>query len=678
MVVRRRAGRSLSWRPARLALVMAFLAPACTTPTASPTSVPAGTGGPAVSATTDCGAFGPDSSYEFFTPTNVSYDDPTPLEWPTGSPANVGLDEAALNSAAENVALSPDVQSLLIVRHGRLAFERYFNGSSASEANTIASASKSILSVATGIAIEDGLLELESRIDAFLAPDLVGQHGDLTVEQLLTMSGGLAHSEDPTYLDDVGPGDRPQTSFVREVLKWERVDPAGSKFAYSTGLTQVLGAVLAEATGRSLCEYVADRVLGPLGIDVEHWWVEPDGDFAAGHSVFITPRELARFGQLVLDGGAWAGRQVVPSTWLDRSLAERWDLGCKPGLGAHQGYGFLWWLYDANGYRVWNASGYGGQEVWIAPDLDVVIVLTHDATRVYEPGHHELSPGAVARAAIFPTTEPPRAARCPSREFQGATIRPDGTGRDVLPDWPGNGIPTSWSGDGARLAIQLDRRDLNAEIYTVSPDGTSLRRVTRDLAHDFLATFSPDGKRIAFARGEPSSTDLYLVDGDGGEPVRLTDFEGFEHSPIWSPDGARIAFVSGQGDVRSFGETGELWAMDPDGSRRERLLDRPVGYLAWSPDGRRIALELRDDGHIGVLDLETGALADVGPGRVPKWSPDGERLVFIRDAADVWDIYTMRADGSQVVQLTDDAAFDTFPIWSPDGQTILFVSAPAE
>jgi CubicO group peptidase (beta-lactamase class C family) len=627
MVLRPRARRSASRPVARLALALAIVATGCTPPTESPATVPTGSGGPTVSATTDCGAFGPDPSNEFFTPTNVSYDDPTPLEWPTASPADVGLDEAALSTAADNVALSPDVQSLLVVRDGRLVFERYFNGSSATEANSIASASKSILSVATGIAIEDGLLELDSRIDAFLAPDLVGQHGDLTVEHLLTMSGGLAHSEDAMYLDDVDPGDRPQASFVREVLKWASVDPPGTKFAYSTGLTQVLGAVLAKATGRSLCDYVADRVLGPLGIDVEGWWVEPDGDFAAGHSVFITPRELARFGQLVLDGGAWGGRQVVPSTWLDRSLAERWDLGCRLGRRAHVGYGFLWWLYDADGYRVWNASGYGGQEVWIAPDLDLVIVVTHDATRVYEPGHQEVSPGAIARAAIFPTTEPRRAARCPSREFEGATIRPDGTGRAVLPDWPGNGIPTSWSGDGARIAIQLDSRDLNAEIYTAAPDGTGLRRVTRDLAHDFLATFSPDGTRIAFARGEPSSTDLYLVDGDGGEPVRLTDFEGFEHSPIWSPDGARIAFVWGQGDVGGFGETGELWAIHPDGSGREQLLDRPVGYLAWSPDGTRIALELRDDeGHIGVLDLVTGDLADLGPGHVPTWSPDGERL----------------------------------------------------
>jgi len=661
--------------PMQLALAAALLVGSCTTstPTPSPTAVPA----PPSAARTDCSAFAPDPSDEFFTPVDISYDDPTPLDWPTGTPADVGLDASLLDAAAGNVELSADVRSLLVVRHGKLVYERYFNGGDAAQALTIASASKSILSVATGLAIEDGLLDLDTRIDTFLPPDLVGAHGDLTIEHLLTMSGGLANSEDAEYLSDAGPSDVPgEPSFVREVLKWESVEPAGTKFAYSTGLTQVLAAVLTEATGESLCAYVTDRLLGPLGIDVERWWVEPDGYFAGGHSVFVTPRELARFGQLVLQHGTWAGEQLVDAAWLDRSLDERWDLGCRPGLGAHQGYGLLWWLYDAEGYHVWNASGHGGQEVWIAPDLDLLIVVTHDASRVGEPHHHEIGPGTVARAAIFPTTEAPRPPRCPARALRAYTTQPDGGGRSAVAEWPAGGLPMSWSGDGSRLAIQLDRRDLNSEIYTIAPDGTNLGRLTHDLAFDGLPAFSPDGSRVAFTRGGPASSDLYLVDSDGAGLAQLTDFDGFENSPTWSADGTRVAFVWGHDDVRGFGETGQLWAVDSDGSKRELLLDRPVGYPVWSPDGTRIALELRgDETHIGVLDVATGALADLGRGYVPKWSPDGTRMTFIRDTNDAFDIHVMRADGADVVQLTDDAAFDTFPIWSPDGATILFLSA---
>ena len=664
-----------------LTLVAALLAVSCASPNPTPkptaTATPTSSQSPTVA--TNCAAFAPDPSDEFFTPVDVSYEDPTPLDWPTGTLADAGLDESLLNAAADNAALSADVKSLLVVRDGKLVFERYFNGSDAGEANLIASASKSILSVATGIAIEDGLLDLDTRIDEFLPPDLVGAHGDLTIENLLTMSGGLAMSEDPLYVADVGPSDLPgEPSFVRAVLKRDSVAPAGSEFAYSTGLTQVLAAVLTEAAGQSLCDYVSERLLGPLGIDVEKWWVEPDGYFAGGHSVYITPRELARFGQLVLQHGTWDGEQLVPAAWLDRSLAERRDLGCRGAIGAHQGYGFLWWLYDVNGYQVWNASGYGGQEVWIAPDLDLLIVVTHDASTVGQPDRHEIAPGAVARAAILGATEAPRPPRCPPFALRAYTMRADGSGRSAVADWPAGGLPMSWSRDGSRIAIQLDGRDLNSEIYTIAPNATNLTRLTRDLASDILPAMSPDGPRIAFSRGSPSASDLYLIDSDGAGLTRLTDFEGFEHSPIWSADGTRIAFVWGHGETKSFGATGALWAIDADGSNRALLLDRQVGYLAWSPDGTRIALELRgDETHIGVLDVASGALTDLGRGYVPKWSPDGMRLTFIRGTDAAIDIYVMRADGSDVVQLTDDAAFDTYPIWSPDGATILFMSTGA-
>jgi CubicO group peptidase (beta-lactamase class C family) len=659
----------------RAAVIAALLVGSCATPSPTPTPASSSSAGIPDAATTDCSAFAPDPSGVFYPPPGLSFHDPSPLDVPTGTPAEVGLDASLLETAATNAALSIDIRSLLVVRHGKLVFERYFNGSDASEAGTIASASKSILSVATGIAIDEGLLTLDARIDAFLPPDVVGTHGDLTIENLLTMSGGLANSEDVDYLADVDEANLPADfSFARQVLKWDSVMPAGTEFAYSTGLTQVLAAVLTEATGQSLCAYVAEHLLGPLGIDVERWWVEPDGTFAGGHSVFMTPRELARFGQLVLQHGAWEGEQLVSADWMDQSLAERWDRGCRPAIGAHAGYGYLWWLYEPEGYRVWNASGYGGQEVWIAPDLDLVIVVTHDTSRTEDPDHHEVLPGAVARAAILPLTEAPREPKCPNRPLYAQTIRPDGIGRSAVSDWPANGLPMSWSQDG-RLAIQLDRLDLNSEIYTISPAGTDLERLTFDLAFDGLPSFSPDGTHVAFTRGAPSTSDLYLVSSDGSGETRLTDLDGNENSPTWSADGTRIAFVWGHDEVNGFGETGALWAIDPDGSNRALLLDARVGYPAWSPDGTRIALELRDDDHIAVLDLTTGALADLGPGFVPKWSSDSSRLAVIRETGDAIDIYVMQADGTGVVQLTDDPAFDTFPIWSPDGSSILFLSA---
>jgi CubicO group peptidase (beta-lactamase class C family) len=617
----------------------------------------------------ECDGFRPDGSKEFYTPTNVSYRDAAEPAWPTGTPGEVGLDQALLDAASDNVTLSASVQSLLVVRHGKLVFERYYNGSDANEANNVASVSKSMLSLVVGIAIEEDILELDSRIDAFLPADLVGAHGDLTVEQLLTMSGGLRLNE-PEY--DYSPGG---PSFVRAVLARPTVAPAGSEFAYSTGLTQVLAAVVTEATGQSICTYAAQRLLGPLGVEVEQWWAEPGGYLAGGHSLFITPREIARLGQLVLQRGRWNGAQLVPEAWLDRTLIQRWDLGCKGIRPVHWGYGHLWWPLDVDGHTVWQASGYGGQQLWIVPGLDLVMVLTHDAASVGDPDRYEVNDFDLARAAILATAAVDHEPPCPTTNLAGFTMRPDGTARAPIPGWPANGLPWSWSPDGSRVAIGLSERDLNGEIYTVERGGAGLARLTRDLAFDNLPSWSPDGSTLAFTRGRPATTDLYLVEAGGSDAVQLTDFDGFESAPTWSPDGSRIAFVWGHSDARGYGESGPLWAIDSDGSDPALLLDRGVGYPTWSPDGRSIALEVRgDETGIGVLDLATGSLAVLRQGFAPRWSPDGRRLVFVGESGESTDIFAMDADGRNVVQLTVDPAFDTFPLWSPDGDTIIFLS----
>ncbi len=667
-----------------LTALLASIAIACTTaiPMPAPTTrpVPTATLAIATAAATkygaECAAFAPDPGDAFGPPTAVSYGDETALDWPTATPDQVGLDAALLNRAGDNASLSSDIRSLLVVRHGKLVYERYFNGSDATDANNVWSLSKSILSVVTGIAIDRGLLSLGTRIDEFLPGDLVGAHGDLTVEHLLTMSGGLANSEDPHYLDGVEPSDLPgEPSLVRAVLRHPRVKPAGTEFAYSTGLTGVLAAVLTEATGTSLCAYSAEALLGPLGIDTESWWVEPDGYFAGGHSVFITPREVARFGQLVLDDGQWAGQQLVPSDWLELTLAEKWDLGCRPDRRAHLGYGHLWWLLDVDGQLAWQASGAGGQQLWIIPDLDAVMVVTHDSSTFGDTARREVNDTNIARVALL-SQAAASAPKCPSRPLLGNVMNSDGSARSRISSWLPDALPWSWSDDG-RIAMALDVRDLNSEIYTIAPDGSGMTRVTHDLARDGMPAFTPDGSRIAFTRGEPATTDLYLVDTDGSDLTQLTDEAGFEHSATWSPDGSRLAFVRGDGEVDGFGASGKLWVTGVDGSGLRMLSDQLVGYPAWSPDGTRIALELRDDEvvHLGVFDLETRTLTEFGEGNSPRWSPDGSRIAFVGHVDGAWDIYVMDAEGKDRVRLTSDDAFDTFPIWSPDGQEMIFLSA---
>ena len=611
---------------------------------------------------------------------SVTYVDPSPIAWETAAPDEVGLDAARLEEAAVEAALSETIASLLVIRHGKLVFERYFNGSDVSHANDVHSLSKSILSVVTGIAISEGLLELDTPIAEVLPADLIGSNGDLAVRHLLTMAAGMR--DDEAGYDWESIEEEADPSFVRVVLERPRIAAPGEVFAYDTGITQVLAAVIAESAGVSLCDYATERLFAPLGIDVDHWHVYADGYYAGGHSMFLTPREVARFGQLVLQGGAWEGQQLGPVDWLVESLEVVWDLGCRPAQQARIGYGYLWWLYELGGHPVWTAGGYGGQNLHIVPDLDLVLVLTHVTKG--DPADFEVVPSLdLLRRYVIPAVNDAvrrgGTSECDPAGGDIVGVRPDGSGRTVILEAGMSIAPWSWSPDGARIALQGDR-DLNSEIYTMAADGSDLQRLTRAFATDIMPAWSPDGSTIIFARGHPASSDLYQMNTDGTSATRLTDFDGYEHSPTWSPDGKAIAFIRGYGDARLFGESGSIWTMNGDGSDPQLLLDQPAGAPSWSPNGRQIAFESRgeDISRIKVIDVESGTITDLGPGSLPRWSPDGAKLAFVSDRSGNLDVFVMEADGSNVQALTTGPERDTLPSWSPDGETILYVSFGVE
>jgi CubicO group peptidase (beta-lactamase class C family) len=571
--------------------------------------------------------------------------------------------------------MSSVVASLLVVRHGTLIFERYFNGFDAADAKHVHSLGKSITSLVTGIAIDEGLLELDTRIDEILASDQVGENGELTVRDLLTMSAGL-EVPDPEWAYEPEPTD-PEPSLIRMVLASKRISDPGTEFVYSTGLTEVLAAVLAEATGMSFCEYAADRLLGPLGIDVEGWHVQPDGYFAAGPT-FITPREIARVGQLVLDGGIFEEHRLVSQTWVDASLTQRWELGCLRYPPLTERYGYLWWGYRIGGYDTWIASGSGAQDLAVVPALDLVAVITHDTIqtegrRVPMPALlYELLLGAAEGAP-----QPQEDAVCAPRPDTMATIAADGSGaRSIVPGWPA-GTWGPLSPDGGKLAfstIYLGFWDL----YMIGVDGIGETRVTHDEATDAMPAWSRDGELLAFTRGEPSQGDLHLIAPDGSGLRRLTELDGYEQAPTWSPDGKRIAFIWGHQEVSGWGQPGELWVIDRDGSNLRQLRQQDTTNPEWSPDGRHILFDsITAAGHVGVLDLSTGTETDLGEGFLPAWSPDGTRIVFgVLDGESGSDLYTMAADGSDRMRLTSDPDFDTAPQWSPDGSTIVYWTTP--
>ncbi|MDX1383047.1 MAG: serine hydrolase, partial [Thermoanaerobaculia bacterium] len=302
--------------------------------------------------------------------------------WPTATAAEAGLDEGPLVALMQAVLAGdyPQVHSILVARGGRLAVEEYFYGYGRERLHTLQSCTKSVTSLLFGIALEEGLLkDLDAPVHGFF-PGYAGRRWvdaayDISLRHALTMSASLAWNESLPYTDPRNDNTAMNASadWIGYVLDRERAGAPGQKFAYTSGLSILLGGVLRQATGRYADEYAAETLFPALGIDSYRWFAAPDGTRHTGGGLSLRPRDFLKIGQLVLDGGAWNGRQVVPAAWIAESTSRQTGEGDTP-------YGYQWWLgsFDAGGEAVEaiQALGYGGQILSIFPSLDLVVAFT--------------------------------------------------------------------------------------------------------------------------------------------------------------------------------------------------------------------------------------------------------------------------------------------------------------
>lgn len=337
--------------------------------------------------------------------------------WPVGSVKDDSLvNREMLCRMADRLASSDaNVHAVVVALNGKLAFEHYFKGADeipahiygrrvetvAFDADTLhdmKSVSKSVASLAVGIAIDRGLIRsVDEPIFSFFPElsDLRSPEKDrIRLAHVLTMSMGLKWIEATPATGDY---DNDETRMhmawdpCRYVLGLPVTAAAGQEFFYNTGALTLVSAIVRKATGRPLDEFARETLFEPLGITSTAWG-RYRGDTDAGAGLRLRPRDMAKIGQLVLAGGRWNDRQIVSRTWIDASTAE------KIKGTDDQSYGFLWWLGQArlNDRKVnWiGALGRGGQSIRIVPELDLVVAVTAGYYQDYSPKAFQLQYGA--------------------------------------------------------------------------------------------------------------------------------------------------------------------------------------------------------------------------------------------------------------------------------------------
>lgn len=309
------------------------------------------------------------------------------------------------DSAVEVAAGMPRLNSLLISRGGELVLERYFNGYDGTRPVNLKSASKSVLSALTGIAIAEGhIAGVDQTLDAYFRAELgdaAGAKSGITIEDLLTMQSGLASTSNRNYGAWVL-----SPNWVQYVLDQPLESPPGLRMNYSTGSTHLLSAIITRATGRSTLEYARDVLAGPLGFHLPEWPRDPQGIYFGGNDMEMTPRQMLAFGELYLNGGRAGGRQIVPPGWVETSLRRH----ARSRRHHDRYYGYGWWIEQTAGFDTPYAWGYGGQFIVLVPDLDLVVVATSDSTpadnrRSHRRRLHEMIERHIIRPAAGSASE---------------------------------------------------------------------------------------------------------------------------------------------------------------------------------------------------------------------------------------------------------------------------------
>ena len=296
----------------------------------------------------------------------------TELQLNRATPESLGISSAAVlkwvAAVEENVH---DLHSFMLLRHGQVAAEGWWQPYQRSDPHMLFSLSKSYTSTAVGMAVAEGLFSIDDTVISFFPDDLPAWVSPnlqaMQVRHLLAMCTG--HDEDTTgYLHQSKDGNWAKAFLLQPV-----VHAPGTHFLYNTGATYMLSAIVQKTSGQKLINFLTPRLFDKLGIENPTWEEDPRGINTGGFGLNVRTEDIARFGQMYLQGGVWNGERLLSPEWVKAATSKQIDNSPNPNPDWEQGYGYQFWRCRHNAFR---GDGAFGQYCIVMPEQDVVLAIT--------------------------------------------------------------------------------------------------------------------------------------------------------------------------------------------------------------------------------------------------------------------------------------------------------------
>jgi CubicO group peptidase (beta-lactamase class C family) len=269
-----------------------------------------------------------------------------------------------------------NIHSFLVNYCGTTVMEDYYIGYDSIMPHDLQSATKTVSSMLIGVALKEGYIKSIDQPLSELLPNyshlLTGDKADINLRQVLNMTTGLkwVDFQKGNSFDLIAAA----SDSVEFILAEPLLSKPGEKFAYNTGSSHLLSAVISVNTGMSALEYANKKLFTPLKMQDYEWDAFKDGTNLGGWGLYMRPRDMIKLGQLILDDGRWNGQQLIDESYIDE--ATRFQVSTDNGPGG-SGYGFQMWITKAEGVDVVAAAmGYGGQIIYVLDKLDIVAVFT--------------------------------------------------------------------------------------------------------------------------------------------------------------------------------------------------------------------------------------------------------------------------------------------------------------